>query len=115
MNESYLGIWQPLYAELGGDEAPRMMLERMELELTKDTYTVRFGGVTADHGSYAPDADGITLQGIAGPNAGRTIPCRSRFVDGLLSICYGLNGVRPTAFTTQGDPQRYLVNYRRKE
>ena len=41
------GIWQPLYAELDGEEAPKMMLDKMELELTGGEYAVRFGGVTA--------------------------------------------------------------------
>lgn len=92
-----------------------MMLEKMELELRNGTYTVRFGGLAADHGTYRVEPGGITLVGIAGPNAGRTIPCAAKFVDEMLSLCYGLGGTRPTSFATGKDPQLYLVNYRRKE
>jgi hypothetical protein len=33
----------------------------------------------------------------------------------MLSICYGLSGVRPDKFTTAHDQQRYLANYQRKQ
>lgn len=115
MDETLAGLWQPVYAELGGEEAPKMMLDKMEVELTEDHYTVRFGGETYDRGTYAVDAEGITLRGTAGTNAGRTIPCIFKFSGGALSICYGLDGARPDNFTTAGDRKRYLVNYRRKE
>lgn len=115
MNESLEGIWQPLYAELGGEEAPKMMLEKMEIELTAGKYAVRFGGLTADHGTYTLDAEGhLSLHGVAGPNAGRTIPGLFKFAGGALSICYGLGGVRPEKFATGKDTDLYLVNYTRK-
>ena len=108
------GTWQPLYAELGGEEAPKMALEKMEIELTDGQYAVRFAGLTADHGTYTIDADGhLSLHGVAGPNAGRTIPGIFRFVGETLSICYGLGGVRPEKFHTGQDPELYLVNYQR--
>jgi uncharacterized protein (TIGR03067 family) len=113
--ESIEGLWQPVYAEHDGEEAPKMMLDRMELELTGGEYAVRFGGVTADQGTYTADAHGLTLHGVAGPNAGRTIPCLCKFAGGALSICYGLAGTRPQKFATQGGTHLYLVNYRRKE
>lgn len=109
------GLWQPVYAEFDGEEAPRMMLEKMELELTGSEYAVRFGGVTADQGSYTVEPEGLTLHGVAGPNAGRTIPCIFKFTGTMLSICYGLNGTRPAKFATAPDQQLYLVNYQRKE
>ena len=109
------GIWQPLYAEIGGEEAPKMMLEKMEVELAGGQYTVRFGGETYDHGTYSIDADGhITLVGVTGPNAGRTIPGLFKIAGDTLSICYGLGGVRPANFTTGKDLSLYLVNYQRK-
>jgi uncharacterized protein (TIGR03067 family) len=109
------GIWQPLYAELGGEEAPKMALEKMEIELADGKYAVRFAGLTADHGTYVIEAEGqLSLQGIAGPNAGRTIPTIFKFAGETLSICYGLGGVRPEKFHTGQDPELYLVNYQRK-
>lgn len=116
MSEPYSleGIWQPVYAEHEGEEAPKMMLEKMEIELTGQEYAVRFGGVTADQGTYSVDAAGITLVGVAGSNTGRMIPCIFRFAGGALSICYGLGGVRPKAYAAGKGEQFYLVNYRRK-
>ena len=115
MNDSLEGIWQPLYAELDGEETPRMVLDKMEVELADGNYTVRFGGVAADHGTYEVTADGLTLHGVNGPNAGRTIPCIFKFAGGALSICYGLSGTRPEKFATAKGQQLYLVNYQRKE
>ena len=110
------GRWQPVYAELDGEEAPRMMLDKMEIELLNGEYAVRFGGVTADQGTYTIDAEGhLTLAGMIGPNAGKTIPSIYKFTGAQLSICYGLAGSRPKKFTTKGGEQLYLVNYQRKE
>ena len=109
------GIWQPLYASLGGEEAPKMALDKMELVLTGGEYAVRFGGVTADQGTFTADAGSMTLVGVSGPNAGRTIPSIFKFKEDVLTICYGLSGTRPAKFATGKDPQLYLVNYRRKE
>jgi uncharacterized protein (TIGR03067 family) len=109
------GIWQPLYAELGGEEAPRMMLEKMEIELIRGNYTVRFGGEVYDQGHYTVETDGhLILLGTKGPNAGRTIPALFKAAGNSLSICYGLAGLRPTGFSTGSDRQLYLVNYQRK-
>lgn len=115
MSHSLEGTWQPLYASLGGEEAPKMALEKMELELRDGQYAVRFAGLTADHGTYTLDADGhLSLHGVAGPNEGRTIPGLFKFADDILSICYGLGGTRPAKFSTGQDPELYLVNYQRK-
>jgi len=115
MSHTLEGTWQPLYAELGGEEAPKMALEKMEVELAGGKYTVRFGGETYDRGTYTVDAEGyLTLTGVAGPNAGRRIPGLFKFTGDSLSICYGLAGTRPAKFATGQDPSLYLVNYRRK-
>jgi uncharacterized protein (TIGR03067 family) len=115
MNPSLEGRWQPVYAELDGEEAPRMMLDKMEIELINGEYAVRFGGVTADQGSYTIEGEGqLTLAGMIGANAGKTIPSIYKFSGDQLSICYGLGGARPAKFTTSGGEQLYLVNYLRK-
>ena len=115
MHKDLEGTWQPVYAEMDGEEAPKMMLDKMEIEFVGGEYAVRFGGVTADQGTYVIDAEGLKLFGMIGPNAGRTIPCLFKFVGGALSICYGLSGTRPDKFVTAQDQQRYLANYQRKE
>lgn len=109
------GIWQPVYAELDGEEAPRMALEQLELELIAGKYIVRFGGGISDHGTYEIDEIGITLRGSSGPNAGRTIPSLVKCNESALSICYGLSGERPAEFSTGAGRQLYLVNYQRKQ
>jgi uncharacterized protein (TIGR03067 family) len=114
MHSDLEGLWQPVYAEMDGAAAPKMMLDKMEIELTGGEYAVRFGGVTADQGTYVVDAGGLTLFGMIGPNAGKAIPCLYKFAGGALSICYGLSGTRPDKFTTAKDQQRYLANYQRK-
>jgi uncharacterized protein (TIGR03067 family) len=115
MHPELEGRWQPVYAEFDGAEAPKMMLEQMEIELVGGEYAVRFGGVTADQGTYVVESDRhLTLAGMMGPNAGRTIPCLFKFSGDGLSICYGLGGTRPDKFATAQDQQRYLANYERR-
>ncbi|MBL9215818.1 MAG: hypothetical protein JNG83_10120 [Opitutaceae bacterium] len=111
--ESLEGIWLPIAAELAGEAAPAMVLAKTEVELADGRYLVRFGGAIADHGTYVAADGRLTLTGVAGPNAGRVIPCLFRFVGDTLSICYGLDGCLPTAFATAPGGQLYLVTYRR--
>jgi uncharacterized protein (TIGR03067 family) len=111
------GRWQPLYAELDGEQAPQEVLQQTELEFAAGIYTVRFGGTAADTGSFAVDAEAnhqLTLHGAIGPNAGRTIPCLFKFIDGTLMICFGFGGTRPDNFRTAPGTQRYLVTYSRR-
>ena len=111
---SFDGVWTPVAAELGGEPAPAMVLEQLELELTGGSYVVRFGGVAADLGRFEVDPAGLTLRGTTGPNAGRTIPCLVRLESNRLVVCYGMDGVRPTRFATgPGDPA-YLATYVRR-
>jgi uncharacterized protein (TIGR03067 family) len=108
------GIWQPVYAELDGEEAPIEVLQQTVVEFSLGEYFVSFGGQISDQGSYVVEAAGLTLSGLDGPNAGRVIPCIFKFSGENLSICYGLGGGRPKKFTTSSGQQLYLVNYQRK-
>jgi uncharacterized protein (TIGR03067 family) len=114
MSPSLEGIWQPLYAEHDGEEAPKMVLDKMELELAAGKYTIRFGGEAVDSGTYTTTANELTFVALTGANAGRTIPCLFKFAGGALSICYGIGGQRPDKFSTAQGQQRYLANYHRK-
>jgi uncharacterized protein (TIGR03067 family) len=111
------GRWQPFKAELSGEFAPELALERMELALLNGTYTVFFGGKESDHGKYAlgstAEHQTITLLGLRGANAGRTIPAIYQHVGDRLRICYGLSGVLPEQFATSKSSSLYLVTYRR--
>lgn len=112
------GIWQIEKAELAGEEMPALVAGKIELKLTAGEYTVRFAGDASDRGNYAlgTPATGptITLTGIAGTNAGRTIPAIYRFVGENLHICYGLDGVVPDGFATKPGTALFLAIYRRR-
>jgi len=112
------GTWELIRAELGGEAAPQMLAHNITLELAAGEYTVRFAGEIADRGTYTPDpAPGInrlTLTGVEGPSAGRTIPCIYQLAGDRLRVCYGLDGRVPTAFATSTGQQHYLASYRRR-
>jgi len=77
------GHWQIVSAELAGEKMPDLVAHKIEVELAHGTYTVRFGGEIADQGTFTlgshATAKAITLTGVAGTNAGRTIPAIYRF------------------------------------
>ncbi|MEY3773518.1 MAG: hypothetical protein RLZZ129_298 [Verrucomicrobiota bacterium] len=112
------GLWVPLKAEMAGEAAPAMVLERTELTFRAGRYTVRFGGEVSDAGSYtpvdSPGHPGLLLVGATGPNAGRKIPCIYQLAGDRLRICYGFDANLPEAFSTQAGTPHYLVTYRRK-
>ncbi len=117
MRPALEGRWQPLRAELAGLSAPAEVLEKTEVELSGGRYTVRFGGEVSDHGTYAHDSavpGTLTLAGLKGPNAGRTIPCIYQLVGDRLRVCYGLDGTAPATFAAAAGTRCYLVTYRRK-
>ena len=112
------GHWQIVSAELAGEQMPDLVAHKIEVELAHGTYTVRFGGEVADQGTFAlgphPTAKALTLKGVAGTNAGRTIPAIYRFDGPHLHICYGLDGAAPGAFVTQAGTAHFLAMYRRR-
>ena len=111
------GTWQLVRAELDGERAPEMVATKTEITLRGGNYEVRFGGVTADRGTFEVgltlEVSALVLHGTEGPNAGRTIPCIFQLAGERLRVCYGLNGVAPTEFVTAAGQQRYLAVYRR--
>jgi uncharacterized protein (TIGR03067 family) len=121
MNEQSLvveGAWQMVRAELAGEAAPDEMVQHTALELTAGEYRVRYGGEVVDQGTYeiggALGVKTMLLRGLVGQNAGRTIPCVWQLMGDRLRVCYGLNGVAPTEFTTATGDERYLAVYRRE-
>jgi uncharacterized protein (TIGR03067 family) len=114
LRTSLAGTWEMIRAEHGGADAPDLLALRVELELTADTYVVRFAGKVADRGNYTLAASALTLTGTEGPNQGRTIPCIFQLVGDRLRVCYGLDGTAPTAFATTAGSPHYLATYRRK-
>ncbi len=108
------GQWRPVRAELDGEEAPAIALDRMELLFQADTYTMRFAGEVHDHGTFIHTVASITLTAQHGANSGRVIPAIYQLVGDRLRICYGIDGQVPTEFKTSPGSQRYLVTYRRQ-
>lgn len=108
------GTWHPVRAELDGEAAPELALERMELLFEPDAYAVSFAGAVHDRGSYVHTATTLILTAQQGSNAGRVIPAIYQLVGDRLRICYGIDGIAPTAFATHEGSRRYLVTYRRR-
>ncbi len=112
------GRWAIVKAELAGEAMPRLVAEKTEIELSAGTYVVRFDGQIADRGTYLLGATrvhrGLTLIGVEGPNAGRTIPAIYQLVGDRLRVCYGIDGQAPDSFVTTPESSLYLVTYRRK-
>ena len=112
------GIWQIESAELGGEKMPELVAHKIDVELAAGAYTVRFDGEIADRGTYDlaphPAGQAITLNGLVGTNAGRTIPAICQIVGGQLHVCYGLDGIVPAAFESKSGTAHFLARYRRK-
>ena len=107
------GNWRPVRAELDGQEAPAMALDRMEMVLSEQRYVVRFAGEVHDQGVWCVTATTLILTGQHGANDGREIPAIYQLAGDRLRVCYGLDGTVPTEFKTGVNSQRYLVTYRR--
>jgi uncharacterized protein (TIGR03067 family) len=114
MSRELTGRWEMTRAELAGESAPDLLALRVVLEFTAVTYAVTFAGQVADRGTYVLVGETLTLTGTEGPNQGRTIPCLVQQRGDLLRVCYGLDGMAPTEFTTRPGVQHYLANYRRQ-
>ncbi len=108
------GTWQPVRAELDGEAAPALALERMELVLDNDTYAVSFAGTVHDAGEFTHTPSTLTLTARIEPHTGRVIPAIYQLVGDRLRICYGIDGTVPVAFATTRNSARYLVTYRRQ-
>jgi uncharacterized protein (TIGR03067 family) len=111
------GTWQMIRAELSGEAAPDMVVQKTMVSLAAGAYEVHFAGEIVDRGSYAFDdtvaPPTLVLRGAAGPNAGRTIPCLFQLKGDRLRVCYGLNGALPSAMSTRAGQPQYLAVYRR--
>jgi uncharacterized protein (TIGR03067 family) len=108
------GKWRPIRAELDGQPAPELALERMEFHLTATDYAVHFGGEIYDRGTFVHTETTLHLTARHGPNVGRVITAIYQLAGDRLRICYGLDGTAPSEFKTGPDSRRYLVTYRRQ-
>lgn len=111
------GTWQMLRAEHDGEQAPEMVVQRTTLEFSHGAYRACFDGEPIDQGQFEVSLSGsaktLVLRGTSGPNTARTIRCIYQQVGDRLRVCYGLDGIQPTDFTTTTGQKRYLATYRR--
>lgn len=105
-------------AEHDGEQAPELVAQRTVLEFNRETYLVRFDGAVVDEGRVEINPSSplttLLLFGTSGPNHGRTLRCIFQQVGDRLRICYGLDGIQPSEFTTRAGQNRYLATYRRR-
>ena len=109
------GSWQMVRAELDGESAPELVAQRTLLRFYRGSYQVSFDGAVIDEGTCERSVDGqnrLTLRGNSGPNSGSTITAIFQQAGQRLRICFGLDGVMPTAFSTAIGSNRYLATYR---
>ncbi len=113
------GLWQMVRAELGGEKAPEMVVEKTQLELKDGHYAVWFAGEVTDRGTYelgsTKGAKTIVLNGTEGQNSGRTIPCIYQLTGHRIRIGYGLNGITPATITSPAGRTQYLATYRKAQ
>lgn len=111
------GRWQMIRAEFSGAQVPELVAQRTTIQFCDGAYRVRFGHEIVDEGSFeigpCEPHKSFLLFGTSGPNNGRTISCIFQRVGNRLRVCYGLDGFRPTEFTTVAGQNRYLATYRR--
>ena len=115
------GTWIPIAATMNGAALPVEILQRTRVLFTGDKYMAT-ANETHDHGTIVWDAAAnpptVTVTGVEGPNAGRTMLAiyrhEARAEGDHLTVCYDLQGREfPAEFSAPADSGRYLVTYRR--
>lgn len=111
------GCWQMIRAEYDGDPVPELIIAKTTLEISADTYAIRFDGEIVDAGKLmtgAAEAErSLIFTGITGTNAGQTIPAIYQRAGDRLRICFSFTDKPPTRFTSTPGSQLYLATYRR--
>jgi uncharacterized protein (TIGR03067 family) len=114
------GIWIPVKAELGGQPMPDAVLKTITLDLHQSQYEVTVTGEPEpDQGTWTLDTaakpKGMMINGVKGPNAGKSFPAIYELKANTLRVCYDLSGAkRPTEFKTSAGTKLYLAPYSRK-
>jgi uncharacterized protein (TIGR03067 family) len=108
------GIWLPIRAELDGESAPALALDRMVFVLSEQGYQVSFGGEIYDSGTFTHTEAALSMTARKGPHTGRVIAAIYQLAGDRLRICYALDGTAPLDFKTAPNSRRYLVTYRRQ-
>lgn len=118
------GTWKPSQAELGGKPMPPAIVQGITLKINGTNYlvTVRLpdGKESPDKGTLVIDPKAapktMTIRGVEGPNAGKSIPAIYELKEDTLRICYDLSGTAtPKEFKSSPGTRLYLVQYARRK
>ena len=113
------GTWQPIEAKIGEGELPKEILEKIQLVISEEGYTVPAGD-KVDKGTFKLDAKAkpktMDIIGKEGPNSGKTFLCIYEVSSDTLTVAYSFTGKdRPTEFKTGGDATKAVIKYERKK
>ena len=112
--EKLNGTWIPVKQEIGGTVLPEAVFGNQKLVLDHESYTMSAESI--DQGKVFISGNQIEIQGIEGPNAGKTFKAIYKFEGEHLIICYNLMGdVYPESFSTAGQPMYFMAEFRREE
>jgi uncharacterized protein (TIGR03067 family) len=111
------GTWIPVTATMNGVVLPAECLHDTRVLFTGEKYLATAKGIR-DYGTCQEDATTkpatVTIVGVEGPNAGRTLLSIYQVEGDRLTVCYDLQGVAfPTEFKAEVGSGHYLVTYRR--
>ncbi|MEO1527864.1 MAG: TIGR03067 domain-containing protein [Planctomycetota bacterium] len=117
---SPLGKWKAVAGIMGGSPLPDEFVASTSLELKESEYFV-VAANQPDNGTCEIDTTSspgkMTLTGVEGPNAGKTMLAIFDFTDeGQMRIAYDLTGEsHPENFESTADNGHYLATYERVE
>jgi uncharacterized protein (TIGR03067 family) len=110
------GTWKLDKAEVNGAELPREIAKEFKL-IIKDSKYELFSAGPKDEGTISVDPTRkpktMQIKGTQGPNQGKTFLAIYEVTDGLLRICYDLEGkAYPTEFSAPAQTKRFYAVYR---
>src|SRR3954453_6075956 len=89
------GTWQLDKGEMNGAELPRELVKSFTLTLKGNKYEVLSGG-PKDEGTISVDPTRkpkpMQIKGVQGPKQGKTMLAICEISDGLLRVCYDMEG-----------------------
>jgi len=110
------GTWKPTSGHIGTTDLPKAQRDKMVLIIKGNTYDYDEGhghdcGILKDVGGKS--GTGMDIVGTKGPNKGRTFRLIYKLEVPTLTICYGLDGTRPTSFTPPAKAPVLVIQYHR--
>lgn len=108
------GTWIPVEQEIGGTSLPMASFASQKLEIKNNEYTMTAESV--DKGTSTVSGNKMDINGVEGPNAGKTFKAIYKMENDRLIICYNLAGDRyPERFSTAGEPMFFMATFKRAD